>query len=63
MTKSNKDIREKIETSGLKYWQVAAKYGLTDGNFSKLLRIELDNDKKRRICSIIDELVKEGEAN
>lgn len=56
MTKANTDIREKIEMSGLRYWQVAAEYGLTDGNFSRLLRTELPSEKKQRILDIIERL-------
>lgn len=51
---NNKDIRKAIVGSGLKYWQVADKYGLTDSNFSRLLRIELANDKKEKVFEAIE---------
>ena len=38
----NLDIRKAIEDSDFKYWQVANKLKMTDGNFSRLLRVELD---------------------
>ena len=57
--KANQDIREMIESTGLFYWQVAYRYGLSDGNFSRLLRRELPRHKKERILGIISELAKE----
>lgn len=53
---NNQDIRQEITESGLKYWQVADKIGLTDGNFSRLLRFELSDEKKEKIRSAIAEL-------
>lgn len=34
---NNLDIRKAIETNNFKYWQVANKLGMTDGNFSRML--------------------------
>lgn len=56
---NNKDIRKAIVTSGLKYWQVADKYGLTDSNFSRLLRKELPKEKKEKVFKAIEEAKKE----
>ena len=53
---NSQDIRQEITESGLKYWQVADKIGLTDGNFSRLLRFELSDEKKEQIRSAIAEL-------
>ena len=58
MIKANQDIRRKIVTNDLKYWQVANAYGVTDATFSKKLRLELPEEEKSKINSIIDELVK-----
>lgn len=55
----NQDIRDAIKNANLKYWQVADMYGITDGNFSKLLRKELPTEKKEKIMNIIEKL-KEG---
>lgn len=56
MTQANKDIREAIVHSGFKFWQIADKYGLTDGNFSKKLRKELPQEDKAKILKIIEDL-------
>lgn len=58
---NNLDIRKAIETSNFKYWQVANKLGMTDGNFSRMLRIELTDEGKDRVLNAIDELKEERE--
>lgn len=56
----NKDIREAIAHSGLKYWQVAERLGIADGTLSRKLRKELPTEEKNAILSAIDELQKEA---
>lgn len=56
---NNQDIRDAIDSGGLKYWQVADKYGLTDGNFSRLLRKELPEEIKAKVFKAIEEAKKE----
>ena len=56
MNKANSDIRKAIEEANLKYYMVANAYGITDGNFSRLLRFELSKEKKAKIMAIIDQL-------
>lgn len=51
--KSNKDVRKVIYRSNLYYWQVAQALGITDSNFSRLLRNELSLEKKEEILTII----------
>lgn len=58
---NNLDIRKAIETSNFKYWQVANKLGMTDGNFSRMLRIELTKENKARVFNAINELKEERE--
>lgn len=56
----NQDIRQEVKEAGLHLWQIAEGLGMTDGNFSRLLRHELPEEKKSRIRTIISEL-KDGE--
>lgn len=56
MQKANSDIHKAIRDSHLYYWQVASKYGLNDGNFSRILRKELSKAKKKKILEIIQDL-------
>ena len=55
----NLDIRKVIESSKFKYWQVANKLKMNDGNFSRLLRTELDENNKNKILKAIEELKEE----
>ncbi len=59
----NNAIRQAAKESGVKLWQVAERYGLTDGNFSRKLRRELPEDEQRRIIGIIYEIAAEREGN
>lgn len=52
----NKDLREYAKKHGIKLWQIAEKYGLNDGNFSRKLRHELSDVEKAEIYYIIDVL-------
>ncbi len=52
----NQDIKEAIREADLKFWQIADKLGLNDGNFSRKLRKELPEEEKAKIRAIIAEL-------
>ena len=58
---NNLDIRKAIETNNFKYWQVANKLGMTDGNFSRMLRVELKKENKDRVLNAINERKEERE--
>jgi len=57
----NVDLRIDIKNAGIRYWQIADRLGLNDGNFSRKLRKELTITEKNRIREIIDELKVEAE--
>lgn len=59
MIQKNVAIRNAILDSNLKFWQVAEKLNINDGNFSRLLRKELTKDKEEEILKIIEELKEE----
>lgn len=52
----NQDIRCLIKSAGVKMWQVAELYGISDGNFSRKLRYELSPNDKTKIIEIINQL-------
>lgn len=56
---SNKDIRMAAKEAGVFLWQIAAMYGISDGNFSRKLRRELPMEEKKRILGIIETLAQE----
>jgi predicted XRE-type DNA-binding protein len=58
--KNNNDLREAIYKSGIRQWQVAEKYGLSESNFSRLMRRELSTENKELIYHIINQLVYES---
>lgn len=51
----NEDIRNAIKEANIKYWQIADKLGMNDGNFSRKLRHEMTEDEKLKILKIINE--------
>lgn len=58
-TMRNKEIRMAIRKSGLYNWQVASCIPLTDGNFSKWLRFEMDEEKKKKVYVAIEKAKKD----
>lgn len=54
--KTNQDIRQEIKNADLFYWQVAERFGCTDGNFSRKLRHELSVEDKQKIRDIIKDI-------
>lgn len=50
------EVKERINTAGLKLWQVAYAYGVTDSHFSRLLRKDFTDEQTNKILSIIEEL-------
>lgn len=59
MSTANMGIRERAKEAGVRLWEVAAAYGINDGNFSRKLRKELLNAEKEKILEIIDRLAQE----
>jgi len=59
MRKANIEIRTQASKVGVYLYEVAAKLGMNDGNFSRLLRFELSENKKAEILSIIKEVARE----
>lgn len=55
----NKEIRSAAQNAGVRLWEVAAAYGINDGNFSRKLRQELPQAEKEKILGIINRLAQE----
>jgi len=61
MAQRNLDVRNKAKEEGIKLWEIGDKMGgISDANFSRLLRKELDENTKKLIFSIIQELKDAG---
>lgn len=59
----NGHIKRYAKDRGVKLWEVAYRYGITDATFSRKLRLELPIQEQEKIMKIIDELAKEKEGN
>ena len=57
----NKQIRDAAKHAGIHLWQVADRYGVNDGNFSRKLRKELPASERDKILEIIAELARENQ--
>lgn len=55
----NQDIRTAAKEAGVFLWEIAARYGINDGNFSRKLRKELPAEEKQKILGIIESLTQE----
>ncbi|RAN91502.1 hypothetical protein [Bacillus sp. SRB_28] len=59
MHKNNEKIKKCIKEEGLKQWQVAECYGLSEGNFSRLLRKSFSEEIELKILKSIEKAKKE----
>lgn len=51
------EVKQLIKSKGLKCWEVAEKWGLSDGNFSRKLRKPFSEEDVEKLKSIISELI------
>lgn len=56
---ANREIREAAKAAGIRLWQVAEKFGISDGNFSRKLRRELLPAEREKVLDIIHKLSQE----
>lgn len=59
----NIEVRMMIQESGFKFYQVAAKLGISESYFSRLLRDDLLPDWKQRIIDAVTEMKGERSTN
>lgn len=52
----NKDIRQEITKARIRFYEVAAKLGMTDSTLSRKLRYELSDEEKSKIRQTINEI-------
>lgn len=57
--RANQEIRNKVESNRILYWEVADKVGIAQSNLSVWLRTEMRDDRKQRVEKAIDELLAE----
>lgn len=59
---TNADIRRAAKNAGVCLWQIAERFGVNDGNFSRKLRRELPPEEREKILGIIKDLAAERAA-
>lgn len=57
----NQEIREKIKKERLFHYEIAEQMGVSESYFCKLLRREMNPEKKKIVLEAIDELKRKGE--
>lgn len=62
MSTVNAEIRRAAKSAGVRLWQVAERFGINDGNFSRKLRRELPPEEREKILGIIKDLAAERAA-
>ena len=50
------EVKQLIRFSGVKCWQVAEKWGVNDGNFSRRLRRPFNAEEVERVRAIIAQI-------
>jgi len=60
---NNEVIRQAAREKRVKLWQIADSLGINDGNFSRMLRHELQDSEKANILKIIDQIAEKKEGN
>ena len=59
MNRANEDIRTAAKKANIPLWKIADRYGMNDGNFTRIMRKELSKEKKEHIFAIIKEITTE----
>ena len=55
---NNLSFRTYLKEKEVKYWEVAERIGINDGNFSRMLRHELPLEKLSELKNIVDDIVR-----
>ncbi len=54
----NLDVRWRAKSNGLYLWQIAEECGISEVTLSRWLRFDLSDEKKNKINTAIDELLR-----
>jgi len=55
----NTEIRAEAKNHSVRLWEIADRFGMNDGNFSRKLRHELTPEDKQKIRTIIHDIAKD----
>ena len=62
MAEANRPIRREARASGVAFWKIAKRLGISEPTMTRLMREELPEAKQKQILSIIAELAGEAES-
>jgi len=54
---ANEDLKAELKRKRVHHYEVADRLGILDSNFSRMLREELSDEKKKYILRIADEVL------
>ncbi len=57
---ANESIRLKAKGAGIPFWKIANALGISEATMTRLMRTELNPEKKTEIESIINDLSEKG---
>ena len=60
LTTSNDKLRVYATSKGVRLWQVAEKFGITDATFSRKLRKEFSKEDAEQFKVYVDEIASKG---
>ena len=61
MTLANEEIRKTAKKAGVPLWAIASKLGISEPSMTRLMRRELQEEKRKQILSIIEQITAEGD--
>ena len=59
---ANKIIRDMARENGVHLWEIAERFGMNDGNFSRKLRRPLSDEETERALQFIEEIAARKES-
>ena len=61
MAKANLDLRDRAIRADLTQWKIADALNIREGDYSRMLRKELSQERKQKIFEVMDRLEAEKE--
>ena len=52
----NEELRNRIKAAGLRQWQIATAIGVSEWTFTRWMRVELSEERKRIVLDAIAQL-------
>lgn len=56
---ANERVKGAARSSGVKLWEIASRFGVSDGQFSRWMRREFTDDQREKALRFIDEIAAE----